>query len=550
MPSAQSPCPALAPLNIYRLDGVSATPTGLRHALARLGDRTAPRLLDLDIAGCPALRADQYRIRDQVYWNPIATAWSGYDAGYASMNPDALFLLSVDEYVYAISFGNGATLLDPHRIEAGFGLRFAVRVLDPAQINAATRNRLGGHAQVDHTLIAGGNTIAAFGIAPWGSLVRKLGGSVEVPMLPTAGRLSHRAMHLSGADALSIRLGVQPADLVADLRAITKIANGASPVPELEFATHIRALTDADDALIDRLDEQLAERLGRYETDVEFALPYQAMTHFEETHSYAIKIAERRRVEQHLGIEDIVKRTIVLPVADRIPALRTGYIATFADPRAKEPLGGNLSAYKWITAEIAITDASDQYCLIDGTWYRIGAEHLAAVRSQVAEILVRPASCTLPPWPKSITREEDYLVKEAVPRMPGAVLLDQKLLRTRLHPHGIEAGDILTCDAIAVHVKKAERSSVLSHLFYQAVVGLDALLYDAESRAKLAELVARHGGWQLDPAFVPREVNLAIRWKNGQALTVDTLPTFAQIALLHTVYALRGVIVTVSSIDC
>jgi uncharacterized protein (TIGR04141 family) len=461
--------------------------------------------------------------------------------------------MAVDDHAYAITFGRGLSLLDPARVDSGFGLRFAVRVLDPNHIGALIRNPLTGQGRVDHTRVAGGAAVSAFGILPWGNLIRSFSGHGSSGLLPTTGRLSARQPSLTGADALSMRLGCGPGDLVADIREIAKICELRSPIPELEFATRIRQLgKPADAALIAELERAVDQMLVAADGGgVEFAIPHRALNVIDEARAFAVKIGGRRELISELDLSVILGRLAAVEPGCRMTALTSGYIGCFGDEEGTEPLegAGQIRAVNWITAEVA--HGSDRYVLLDGRWFRIGAEHLESIKAKVTEILARPAPVDLPPWPKP-EREEDYLREIVLPNVPGGVILDQKRIHTRQHRYGIEACDIFVDASQAlVHVKKAAASDVLSHLFNQAMVSVDALRNESEARERFATRVKEEsrGSITVDSGFVPVNICLAIKWKNGRPVTADSLPTFAQVALLQLDYVLGGASLTVASIN-
>jgi hypothetical protein len=96
---------------------------------------------------------------------------------------------------------------------------------------------------------------------------------------------------------------------------------------------------------------------------------------------------------------------------------------------------------------------------------------------------------------------------------------------------------LLGPDGELIHVKRADGSAPLSHLFAQGQVSVDALTYQADARQALIRMVGSH---RVDPAFPPRKVIYAIALGAGRTLTVDTLFTFAQVALYRAMKALRN----------
>lgn len=501
-------------------------------------------------AGCFMVTATGQRVREHVHWRPDYQKLTGLDAVLSSSNPFAAVLVAVDDVVYAVTFGNASHLLDPACTDSAFGLRFAARVLNPDQISELISNALTGKSRVESTFMAGGAPISAFGNPMQGNLIRRISGRPKGYLLPTAGRLSGRLTRIVGADYLSLLLGRSADDMVADLREISKIYETSEADPRLEWTSWIRHLDKrADAATIAELDLMLGTRLQNGDlAAVDLAIPVNTLPYYDEINSYRVRTGAATSLLSDLALEDLLAQVRFLDAADCVPLLRRGWVQPCSDADATDKAGPRTSAIAWLTCEITI--GSEVFVLVEGDWYRIGAEHLSTVRRQVTEILDRSAGISLPAWPRSYAREEKYLEKVVADQAKHLLVMDQKRVTSALHWHGIEACDLLHHqEATVYHVKKARASSPLSHLFAQAVVAHDANHNDAKSREAFAKQVKRHHKVVIDPAFRPKRIVLAIKWKNGQRLTAATMPTFAQIALLYTVHALRGVEVCVISID-
>lgn len=501
-------------------------------------------------AGCLVVAATGRRDRDRVHWHRDYRKLTGIDAALSSSNPFAAVLVAVDSTVYAVTFGTAAHLLNPAAIDSGFGLRFATCVLNPDQVSELISNVLTGKSRVESTIVAGGAPISAFGSPMQGKLVRKLAGRPDGFVLPTAGRLARRSARIVGADYLSIYLGTSPEDMFDDLREITKVYETTEPDPRLEWTSSIRCLDKRADAdKIAELDLLLGQRLGDEDTvDIDFAIPVNTLSVFDEILSFKVRAGGSTQLLRHFGLGELLDQVRLLDPKDRVTLLRKGWVQPCGDSNCRDKIGPPTSAISWLSCEITI--GSEVYVLIEGNWYRIGAGHVADIRRKVTEILDRSVGITLPSWPRRYRKEEDYLKKVVAKEARHLLIMDRKLVRSKLHWHGIEACDALHYQDEAVyHCKKAEASSPLSHLFAQAVVAHDANHNDAESRAVFAKQVKTHHKVDIDPAFRPKKIVLAIKWKDGEQLTATTMPTFAQIALLYAVNALRGVEVFVTSID-
>ncbi|WP_327038019.1 DUF6119 family protein [Micromonospora maris] len=222
---------------------------------------------------------------------------------------------------------------------------------------------------------------------------------------------------------------------------------------------------------------------------------------------------------------------------ERWNGLRNGTVTLFADTRGTEEMAST-RASRWLTAEVAV--GSSHLLLHEDEWYEIGDRHRDFLRQEIAEILGRPSDIALPPWTKDL-EDEDAYNRAAARRDHSLVLLDKKLLRTTQHRRGIEACDLLGPGGELIHVKRAKGSSQLSHLFTQGIVSYEALRYQQDARTRFLDAVRRQpNGRDLGQDFRPTKVVYAIALRTGRTVTVNSLFTFAQVALYQAMKALRN----------
>ncbi|KWX01408.1 hypothetical protein TH66_00950 [Carbonactinospora thermoautotrophica] len=431
----------------------------------------------------------------------------------------------------------GHLLIDRGFIEPGFGLAFAVRVVDPGKVRQATHRLIDTSGRINRSSVPSGQHIRAFGIEEYGEIIGRLTGELRGVSL-TFTRRRDRAASIAGADALKIHLGTSTEDLLTDLREISRICAQGSPVPGLEFITQTRALKAGEEPE-GELNQKLAEMLGAPEPPdtLALAIPDACLAQEETAHSYRVRIGSGRyQVIDDLTLADIVGPLRNLPQEERLEALREGYVQMCSDAEGKEEASQRIKARNWITAEIPL--GAGRYVYHQGRWYVVGEGHLDALRERVREILERGSSLELPPWPREY--KEDQYNRYAADQL-GLVCMDKKSLHTKQHPHGIEACDLLGPGNELIHVKRAkEGSTPLSHLFAQGIIAVDALLNEPDAREKFVQQVREQNpDWPIDETFRPRKVVYAIMLKSGEAITVKSLFTFAQVMLYRAVTTLQ-----------
>lgn len=533
------PLSGIYPTTVYRLT-VPATEEGIHSALnvdylRRHGFEPTPhRVLD-----APALLVHGSAPRDRAEWCGVLSGLVGADVTIGYSSGGGALLLAVDDRAYALTFGTlGRFMIEPEKTDPTFGVSFAVRTLHPSGIRQVRRRVVGASGRVDRSLVPGGQPIWRYGIDKWGEIVGQVSGRVDNPNL-TACQGARAAVRVEGSDALHIPLGVSPERLLADLREIDRVCRQESPLADLEFIEQIRPLRPNDSrhpALIEVLDR----RLGLPDPpDLGVAVPGSLVADVEHVGSYRVRVprsGRRPTLTTDLDLSTILSHTVHALDGDRWSGLRNGTLTLYADAAGTEEMTST-PVSRWITAEVAV--GGSHMLLHEGQWYEIGDRHREFLRQEVDRILNRPANVVLPPWTEELANEDCYN-REAAKKHPGLVLLDKKLLRTVQHPRGIEACDLLGPNGELIHVKRASGSSPLSHLFAQGVTSFDALRYDNQARNRFRDLVrAQPGGPDLPEDFRPSTVVYAIALSAGRTVTVDSLFTFAQVALYQAVKTLR-----------
>ncbi len=538
MPARAGKTPATRKSTLYRLRLPETSPDGLRAVVVkRYRERYGFAEEEVTVVGAPGLLVHGAIDRGApADWCEVVGRLTGRQVAVGNRTASAALLLAVDGEAYALTYGLGHLLIDPGAIEPGFGLAFAVRAVDPDKVRQVAHSVIDVSGRNSRSSVPTGQHIRGFGIEEYGEIVSRLAGELRGVRL-TFNRDKTRAVSIAGADALKIHLGTSPEDLLADLREISRVCTQKNPVPGLDFITQMRALK-ASETSVGELDQKLAEMLGAPEPPdtLALAIPSACLDHEGTAQSYRVKIGPGRyQVIDDLTLADVVDPIRSLPQEERLEALRKGYIQMCTDAEGKEAASRQISAHHWVTAEISL--GSGCYVYHQGGWYVVGAGHLKALRERVQEILERGSPLALPAWPREY--KEDQYNRYAAERL-GLVCLDKESLHTEQHPHGIEACDLLGPGNELIHVKRAKSSAPLSHLFAQGVTAADALLHEADAREKFVQRVREQDpDWPIDETFRPRKVVYAIMLKSGEAITMKSLFTFAQVTLYRAVTTLQ-----------
>ncbi|MFE9172781.1 TIGR04141 family sporadically distributed protein [Streptomyces kebangsaanensis] len=536
---------------LYRLTGVAPTVDAMFDVLdpARLEAVDAELHFPEERLGVPALLVTGSFEQPVASWCDEINRTTGCEVSRPVNRSAGLLMLAVDDEVYAIGYDQGFRLVPDRVKDRRFGLSFVIRRVDPAQIRDLVSHTPGG-GRTDITLVPGGTPVWSLGVQEHAQIVRRLGGRLDGIQLTIAKDNRTKISSVEGGTGLRMRLGVDAADLVADIRAIAHVLRDEAPSPALEFVEHIVPIKDGD--IVTRLEERLDDLLGE-EPDgrIAVAVPSDHWDDYAAAQAFATKVnSPEANFTDDFSLEYVLNRARVHRPGRRLAALRDGTVTLYSHTRAgKDDIMWTSNVLRWIEAEVTL--GARRFFLLDGQWYEIGEAYLEAIRSQVERLITGTPSVDLPAWALGDT-EREY--NESVPdTRPGYVCFDRDNVRTALHRgNGVEICDLLSPDNVLVMVKRAKGSDALSHLFGQAVVAVQTLLHSPEAMDGFARKVAAaRPGRALPDGFRPSKVVFAILLKNGTGLTADTLFPFSQVTLVQTAKILeaRGVEVEVIGIQ-
>ncbi|MBW4717954.1 TIGR04141 family sporadically distributed protein [Saccharothrix obliqua] len=468
-------------------------------------------------AGAPAWHKDYTHVIDE-------------NVDLVGTTPFAVIVLPVGRWVVVATYGGGHHLLDDSGLDEGFGLLYAIRRLDPAELRTVTSSRLDLSARVSRTSFPSGSPVAGFGVDPVGELVTGLTGKASLEGMTYHEATGGRQYQIRAGDSLAIKVGNAPETFVADIKAICRIVDESDDGSPLRLISQVRPLRTSS-PLIAGLEDRLAVALGGDDRfgSLGLCLPTTAVAAVDEANSYysdGVGGSGPFALDADLDATVLVERFAAISESTRVSELRKSRLTPCADEHGEESLTRPIPMEKWIAFETVID--GNTYCLHQGRWYEIGEDAADRVREQVADLLVNRSSLDFPLWTPTGKSDDEHRYCERVARQPGYLCLDKSFAHTPMHPR-FELADVIGPGNEIVHVKWLARAAAASHLFTQVRVSAWAQRVEAAAMAQLdAKVHLLDDSRRVTER--PRVVVLAIA---GRKWDVKTLFTLSMVELLR-----------------
>ncbi len=431
-----------------------------------------------------------------------------------SQSSNALLVLWRQGRVYALAFGTGRFLLKPSCIDDTFGLKTCLNSIAPDKIRTIDRETF--EAVHRHTREQAGTatSIAGFGMNLDEDLLRAVTGT---PKNPTLGKV------LSGREVLHATINIDLADIAPVLDTYEKRANSTDYRKDFAWTDHIQPVPNTQQ---DTLNDQLVERLQRGDT----------------TRTWLV-------IPQLLLREDILGFRYNKKPHDPLPNLHLKDYFTHVRPYAKVTLDVlkrdkigvcaddpqpvlEWTVYQGLYAEH--DDDKTTYLLTNGHWYAISRDFVNKVNAALKQ--TRDADLTLPDY--NGPNEAVYNQELARTRAPKKVLFDQKLFKPAGATSPFELCDVYTANKQFVHIKRYGGSSILSHLFAQALVAGQVFYDDNLIRKEFNDRLPTALRHNPDERPGPNEYQVILGIISRSA-NRNKLPFFSRVTLRRTSQELR-----------
>jgi uncharacterized protein (TIGR04141 family) len=426
----------------------------------------------------------------------------------------AVLLMEVSQRLFAITFGQGRHLLNPDSWEERFGLRVALNSVGDSNLRSIDKRTFDAISRHSREQASREAAARDFDFDIEQDLLRAITGT------PTESELGRR---MSGMDALHIAI---PTDIesLSELLAMCheKYLDGSyrRTFPWVDQIAEISSR-----ALVDELDEVVLQRILAGDLDrIWMAVP--EVIQWERVEGF--RWPGRRSPQHH----DVHLRGFL----DSLPNLQSLSRKVLRERKVEciDEDGRTIDSWQaYRCLHVELDRDGDSYLLSGGKWYRLTRDFVQEVNDAFARL--PRYKHNLPPYDDPTETAYNECVAKSDP--DRYALMDRKDI-----PYGGGHGQVEFCDLLIdrrdiLHIKRYGASSVLSHLFSQALVSGELFQTDPQFRRRVNEkLPEPHRFAETDSRPVQDKFFCVISDAPGDL----TLPFFSRLNLKHAVRRLKG----------
>ena len=429
----------------------------------------------------------------------------------------AVLLASVDDKLYAVTFGYGKYLLADGVTQRRFGLRATLNAIEPTQIRSIDHKRLDAVSRQTREQVSRASNLLSFGLDVERDLLKAVTGR---PIDAALG------VQLSGSDQLTALADASLQDLESQLRRFEALASRDDYRQTFPWVDNIAEVTSGPlrDSLAGALVTELKE--GAL-TKVWMAIP--EIIDWGNLEGFQYRSNVGAPVFRDLSINDYFDTVRSRAELGDEQLHRDRVYCANAE---ESDLSRSWTVHRCLLAELTLN--GNTYILSEGKWYEVAAEFMAQVDAAIAAL---PASTIrLPKFAGN--SETEYNSRAAAGSRGKLHLMDKTLIQCGGRSK-IEPCDLYSDDRRMVHVKRYGGSSVLSHLFAQGTVAAQMLLHDKAFRMTFNErLPISHRIAEPELPPDPRQFEVAYVVAVGQTGKLD-LPFFSRVNLRNASRLLR-----------
>lgn len=438
----------------------------------------------------------------------------------------ALVFVPTGDRTFALAFGSARHNLSDDSYEHDFGTRVVLNSIDPEKLKSTDLVEPGS-ARRQRTQLPFDADLSYFGDLDDSTVLKSLTGKVS-------GQFAEMARSVTGAYNLRITADAPPGELVRFLEECLALAEQNDYVEKFPTLRWLEPVTDPD--VVAPLNEHVLDAIFDIDADISLTIP--DIVDYESEGLIAFAGAGRSDVFDDVYIKhyrEYLERAGLVRGDVTLEQLKRQKLQLLDDDFAPRH---SYSIFRSLVCE-APAAGDHTFHLSDGVWYRVAQDLLDRLKAYL-DVYWRASS--LPDF----TGPDEAAYNASLAEAVGGYCLD----RTSIAPTGeypVEPCDVLRMvkDRVdLIHVKVGTTSDRLSHHFNQGLNSLALLIEQAESRKRLADLVAAKAGGSCPPVVVEAlehqrfTVSFAIVTHRDEFRRSENLPLFSRLSLRRQIKAI------------
>lgn len=420
----------------------------------------------------------------QIYSNPpgwlsfIDSEKSLIDERLHSGGAGAVIFIPIGNRYVAVCFGHIHIALEDDAFERQFGLKVALNSIPSHQIRSldiATPDAVTFQKRVQASK---DSKLSQFGFDKVRDLARVAGGT---PLDKTVGKF------MAGRDSLSLTCEIDINDLLGKCKQVLAIYKKDDYKVEYSWFDNLKVVKE--EGVLQQLDAMLHHELMQLMSGGASSLhltPPEIVNYMEGSELHYNGFGSRGATFNQLSIDDYVAELKRCKFSSNVKEIKTKH-RIHAKTGDASTFSEQWKLYDCFIYETSLTVSGESlvYVLFGGDWYCVDANFKKKIEDYFASFkrisIVGKTKCT----------NERSLIADLHGNRKDLLMLDQE----RINPKGVKGANIEPCDFFSdkkqfIHLKDANSSGPISHLWSQAVVSATALVGDHDFRKELRKIVS------------------------------------------------------------
>lgn len=416
-----------------------------------------------------------------------------------------------EERLFALTFGYARFLFKANVLEEQFGLRIVLNTIQQNELRKISKTSVGTNQKQSNEQLPKNSDISEFGFDINRDLMKNVSGKSEDEMF-------EKSM-LTGGDIFSLTVGRDISNIDEFLDYCYRRYKDTTYQDKFAWIDNIKYVRNKN--IVDQLDAKLVEEINNKNyTQVWMAVP--EVVEWEEIKDFII-------AGDNNPYSDIEIDKVIASLRNPLTCVNQLQTKTI---KAMSSRDDTESVYEWrayncIVAEITLNGC--EYCLNNGKWYKINNDFSDEITRQYNEIQLFDETLI-----DFNHKDEDAYNDALVKKLDNSLLLHKCKITTGGQGNNIEPCDVLWNNKI-IHIKRNGGSSLLSHLFNQALVSSQMWL-DSGARQQLRNKMLAEGYPDvITDSFNSTDYEVVIAIINKFTEARPKIPFFSKVAICFTV---------------